>query len=218
MITITKQPRTLLLLLAGCLTAGIAGASTIAYDNQITLAPLQGFGDSLGLDFQVNTPISVSELGVFDNGLTSNLLGVDGQSGVTVQIYNISGTPTLIGPSVTFTPTSAGFQVNGDAFMNVTPFLLGPGKYSVVAFNDDNYNTFGAPNSTSTENGAGLITFIGSSRYGNGFTFPASTDSGPTNKYDAGTFAFDLANVPEPSTFALFGLGAIALLARRRRA
>jgi PEP-CTERM motif len=213
-----KQPKTLVLLILGCLASGVAGASTIAYDNQITLSPLQGFGGSLGLDFQVSTAISVSELGVFDNGSTSNLLGVDGHSGVTVQIYNISGTPTAVGPSVNFTPSNAGFQVNGDAFMNVTPFLLGPGTYSVVTFNDDNYNTGSLANGTSIENNAGLITFVGSGRYSAGFTFPSTPDTGVTNKYDAGTFAFDFASVPEPSTFALFGLGAVALFLRRRRA
>ncbi len=216
--TTIKQPKTLFLLILGCLASGVAGASTIAYDNQITLSPLQGFGGALGLDFQVNTSISVSELGAFDNGSTSNLLGVDGHSGVTVQIYNVSGTPTAVGPSVTFTPTSAGFQVNGDAFMNVTPFLLGPGTYSVVAFNDDNYNTGSLANSTDTENSGGLISFIGSGRYGTGSSFPTTLDTGVSNKYDAGTFAFDLATVPEPSTFALFGLGALAFFVRRRRA
>lgn len=221
MTTITKQPRTLVLLLAGCMTAGLAGASTIAYDNAAALSPIQGFGGSLGLDFTVNSAITIDQLGAFDNGVIANLAGADGRSGVTVQIYNITSTPVAIGPSVTFTPLNAGTQINGDAFLSVAPFTLGPGTFTVVAVNDDNYNSLGAVNNTSTENtGGGLITFSGNARYSVSMSaFPAQPDGGPNNRYDAGTFTFGAATAPEPSTFVLFGLGgALAFFARRRRA
>ena len=220
MITMTKQPRTLLLLLAGCLTAGIAGASTIAFDNAAAISPVQGFGGELGLDFTVNSAITIDQLGAFDNGIVAKFAGADGHSGVTIQIYNITSTPVAIGPSVTFTPTNAGTQINGDAFLSVSPFTLGVGRYTVVAVNDDNYNTLGTANTTSTENtDGGLITFSGSSRYSvSTSSFPAQPDGGP-GTVDAGTFSFGAAAAPEPSTFVLFGLGgALAFFARRRRA
>jgi PEP-CTERM motif len=184
------------------------------------VSPIQGFGGSLGLDFTVNSAITVDQLGAFDNGLIANLSGADGHSGVTVQIYNITSTPVAMDPSVTFTPTNAGTQINGDAFLSVSPFTLGPGRYSVVAVNDDNYNSLGAVNTTSTENtGGGLITFSGSARYTVSLSaFPSQPDGGPNNRYDAGTFDFAAATTPEPSTFVLFGLGgALAFFARRRR-
>jgi hypothetical protein len=195
------------------LAVGTAHASFIAYDNA-PVAPNQGFGNSLGMDFSVgSTPIVITALGAFDSGIAGNLAGVDGSSGVTVQIYSSTGVAQ--GASVNFNPITAGVPINGDAFLPIAPLVLPAGfKGVVVAFNDINYNSFGGPNGTSIEDGGGLITFTGTSQYLGGFQFPTTIDGGPENRYDAGTFEFSA--VPEASTYIAgamlllpFGLSAV---------
>ena len=209
--------RNWLLALALLLSAnGIAGATTIAYDNVNLGQGNQDYGGSLGLDFTVNSPIFVTGLGAYDTGNPAQLIGQDASSGVTVYIAKLSNS-TQIGPSVTFTPTNAGTQINADAFLSVPEFVLPAGNYSVVAWNDNNYNTNGPPNGTSTENtGGGLISFIGGGRYGSAGAFPGTGDGGPTNRYDAGTFQFR--GVPEPTSIAMaaIALGALLCLGRKR--
>lgn len=203
------------------LVPAFAQADTIAYDNNTSLGDvgfLQNWNGVLGLDFNVNQTITVTALGAYDQGSPANLNGVTG-GGVTVGIFDVN-TGLLVSPTATFSASNPGVQINGDAFQS-TSFVLGPGQYSVVAFNTMNYNegfvstTF---NPTSVENsGGGAISFVGSGRYDSstGFQFPTTIDSGPTNRYDAGTFAF--VTTPEPSSFILLLGAAVAGFAPLRR-
>lgn len=191
-------------------------ADTIAYGNAAGVPGRQNFGNSLGLDFDVNSPIVVTQLGAFNDGDPNLLAGVSGGLGVTVAIYD-RVTQTQVGQEVTFTPSNPGTQVNGDAFLPVVPFTLEAGfQGSIVAFNDPNYNSEGSPNTTSvTDDGGGAISFVGGGRYSfsSSITFPQTADGGPANRYDAGTFQF----VPEPGSLALLGVGGLAALLRRSR-
>ena len=206
-------------LLAAALSSEAKSAAIVAYDNAVVpTSTLQYFGQSLGLDFTVVSAVDVVALGAFDDGIVADLRGADLASGVTVAIYAIA-TGVRQTPSVTFTPTNAGTQIGGDAFLPIAPTLLSPGSYTVVAYNDDNTNSLGAFNPSSTFNGGGLITATGAGRYGGGFTFPTRIDGGPSNRYDAGTFEFVAAPsvtptpIPEASSFDLMFAACMGVLA-----
>jgi hypothetical protein len=133
-----------------------------------------------------------------------------------------------------------GDQINSETFQNLSSAVeLLPGYYSVVTFNDWNWNEYnpypqteGSPSITLND-GGGLITFDGSGRYdptnscqyfpGPGcsssyFDFPTTVDSGPADRYMAGSFIFEDAKIPEPSTVGLIcaGLAGVWVLRRRR--
>jgi hypothetical protein len=170
------------------------------------------------MDFQVNSPILVTSLGAFDNGTVSNLDGVSG-NGVTVAIFNVA-TGLQVGGSALFTRSGSYNQIGGDAFQDVTSFILGPGEYSIVSVNDRNFNASGSPNGFQTlDNLGGAITVNGPSRYDSSTALglPTIIDGPPANRYDAGTFMASA--VPEPSTWAMMILGfaAIGFVAYRKR-
>jgi hypothetical protein len=150
----------------------------------------QNYNGSLGMDFDVLSPILVTRLGVFDsgaNGLSATL---------TAQLWRTAPTQQLLG-SLSFSPASPGTLApsSSNRFKDLTtPLSLPAGSYSIVAFGysatEPNGNTSGAIPTWSTNDGGGLLRFSGTGRYGNANQFPATPDGGPTNRYAAGTFAF----------------------------
>jgi hypothetical protein len=193
--------------------AAPSNAATLDVVYQDSLVPtgnsgLQNWQGNLGMQFQVNSPLTVDALGAFDNGLTSELNGTTG-NGIQVGIFNSKG--VLVGSSVLFTTLSTVTQIAGDAFQFVTPFVLGLGNYSIVSLNDSNYNqgfAGGNTNSYQTLNSlGGAITFTGPSTYdSNNVTLelPLNIDGPPVDRYDAGTFAVV---TPLPSTWTMLIAG-----------
>jgi hypothetical protein len=141
-----------------------------------------------------------------------------------------TATGTAVGSPVAFSPSDPGTQINGDAFLPDSITLQAGHYYSVVAFNDINYNSQGGPNPYTTENNlGGAITFEHYTLYGDqgaaAAAFPTIIDNwyggGPSDRYAAGTFAIQA--VPEPATLisgALmllpFGASALRILRRNR--
>jgi hypothetical protein len=224
-----SRNRSLLVLVAMAFSlsaSGAARADVIAYDNA-AVANNQAFGGTLGLAFDINKPVVVSQLGAFDMDSSGHvaLKGVDGTSGITVFIVN-RDTGLQFGPSVTFSPSNPGHQINGDAFLPISLLTLPAGFHGeIVAQNDPNYNTGGGANASSTLNTAnGAISFVYippptppattplpvGPRYNGGFVvYPGNLDGGPANRYDAGTFMV----TPEPSSCLLSALGLVGLVA-----
>jgi len=179
----------IILCLLGAATTATAGV--IAYDNTCpqacydpppgSVGTSQAFGNSLGLDFEVNSSIYVLSMGMFDGNARSDteFQGVDESLGITVQIYQITNPACMADPtipcngtsvpgaSVHFDPSNKGTQLNADSFLSLGSAVeLTPGYYSVVAWNDYAWNTNGGANTFTTENGGGgLISFVGSGRY-----------------------------------------------------
>jgi hypothetical protein len=176
----------------------------------------QAFGGSLGMDFDVNSWILVNQLGVFDDDQN----GIAAGTTLTAQLWSRSGnTGVLISPSITFTSADPGTLSDGHRLKDITPLLLGPGSYTIVAFGynaaEENGNTGTGNVAVSTNSGGGLISFVGGGRFGTAGLFPATPDGGPPGRYHAGTFNF--VGVPEPATAALLLLSGLAALRRNRR-
>jgi len=155
----------------------------------------QAFANGYGMDFDVRTNIVISTLGVFDSG-------ADGISNATLttQIYRRTGNSGTVLATLAFTQADPGTLIGGSRFKPLpTPLILDPGTYSVVSYGYNAANpgaNIGTGNAKTwvTDDGGGLITFVGASRNGAGGpgTFPASVDLGPADRYGAGTFEFRL--------------------------
>jgi hypothetical protein len=87
------------------------------------------------------------------------------------------------------------------------PLVLSNGSYTVVGYGHSTENPNGnlccGPKTWSTDDGGGLIAFVGNSRYLNATpgTFPTTVDTGPVDRYAAGTFEY----VPVPERVTIFG-------------
>jgi hypothetical protein len=168
----------------------------------------------LGMDFTVNTPVTVFSLGAFTNGSNAIPVTLYSSGGAALATTSISGTPVL-GSNYAFSALGS-------------PLTLAPGTYQIEATyqpgSNIDYNPF-EPGGSSTvvfNNLGGSLTFLADYYNLHGTGAMATTlDALSPNGYGAGTF---LANaVPEPATWTMmlvgfFGLGAMVRSSRRKQA
>ncbi|MDA1006554.1 MAG: PEP-CTERM sorting domain-containing protein [Verrucomicrobia bacterium] len=218
------------ILLGACLACHSVYAANTAIDATLT-AGNQEFGGSLGLDFIVHSPISISQIGAFDD----NGDGMNRAISVGIFRRNDGGTPAdfaddtgagaILGLT-NFTTVDPG-TLQGSYRFKDTSVTLDPGNYTVVGWgygagerigNDGAGGTGPGDWPTTTNDGGGQVEFVGGSRFGDpgaAGSFPGSVDGGPPVRYGAGNFVYDA--VPEPSTFGLLALAAAGFFSRRRR-
>jgi hypothetical protein len=189
----------------------------IAYAVPAGAGSNQFIPNPLGMDFNVNLPVLVLSLGVFDSG----------QNGLTfdhvVRIYDRNTQLTVA--LATIPAGSSATLIGGSRFVPLLSPLVLPAGFqgSIVAEidpTDGNGNTNGGAGVSTLNDGGGFLTFVGGGRVSDNGpgVFPARLDGGPVNRYLAGTFEF--VPIPEPATWALIGLGAMLATVcslRRRR-
>ena len=173
----------------------------------------------VGLAFQVDSAVTVSELGVWASGL----------SAITADLSVYLFDPSLnVVVSQTFNSGSEGTLSDGYWFQNVTPVTLQPGTYRLVTYgwtdSEQEYNCYPANSCQAFNNGGGLLTVLGD-QFGAG-TDPAGTlggfnGVGGFDSFAAENMVYDAAvssSTPEPSSLLLLAGGLLAGFGARRRA
>lgn len=169
---------------------GVPATPVIAYEVPVGTVGAQNYPGSLGHDFEVLSPVVVTQLGVFDSG-------ADGlKTPLVAQLWAGGPAPRRLA-SLSFSPASPGELAAGTSSRFkplATPLVLAPGSYTAVAsgYSDTerNGNTASGPQTWKTSTGGGLIRFSGASRYGTANQYPDTVDGGPADRYAGPTFTF----------------------------
>jgi hypothetical protein len=209
-----KMKRLPLIAVLFVLTGGLqAFGQNPIYDSETGDSGNQGWLGNLSEIFTVNSPITVSELGVFDNG-SSTL-----NEPLTVGIANFTNSGVVPVVSYTFAAgTYSNVQGNDVFYLLPTPVVLTPGTYEVDSvgwgpsqLNGNTncnglpvgaYGCTGSPSSgTSLDSLGGAITFNGGAYddTSGGLDYPAGITQLPANSLSVGTFA-----VPEGGASPLY--------------
>lgn len=166
------------LVLCWCIWLGSpARADFIAYST-VNKGGNQGWGGNLGLDFDVSSPIVVTQLGTFNH--SQGTFGPSTTIIVALWARNhLGSTPDDTGPdtagslplaTVAFYLYDPGTLVDNYAFKPLaSPLTLPVGSYTISAhgYNGDDLNgNEGIPNFlVNTDDGGGLISFVGTGRF-----------------------------------------------------
>jgi len=173
-----------------------AGADTIAYNVPAGTIGTQAFAGPLGMDFDVNQPIFITQLGVFDHDSAGVSTPVGLNRDLTARLWDRSGTPTLL-ETLQFTNAVPGTLIGGSRFKPLAAPLYLPAGFQGTIVGENygtgelNGNSGGAAPTWTTNGGGGLVSFVGTSPYGTvQGTCPVTPGGGPANRYATGTFAF----------------------------
>ncbi len=175
------------------LFGGAAQAGVISYWVNANTAGNQPHPGPLGMAFDVNIPITITQLGVFDdgsNGLTPPL------GSLSAYLWNRNSTATPLA-TLSFTNGSPGTLVGGSRFKTLaSPITLPAGFQGMIVADgygtgEQDGNAMGATPTWTTASGSGAISFVGTSYWAmTPGTYPTSNDTNPANRYAAGTFVF----------------------------
>ena len=206
-------------LLAAMSSAAPALASTVVFSLSPTSGVLgnQPAGDiqplDLGMNFTVNSSVTVNSLGAFTNG----------SSDIVVRLYDLT-TPSLVATTTVGSPVGS----SNYAFNSIGPVILTPGLYQINAFYNSTsnvdfnpYESGGSAASVVFNSLGGKLSFSNGDYYtlgGNGLSVASTHDLPSPNGYGAGTFTV----TPLPSTWLMLlsgfvGLGFFAYRGTKKR-
>ncbi len=182
----------------------LAENHVVAYFTPAGTSGTQAFGGSLGMDFDVENPVIVKRLGVFDDNSDGLKLSL------SARIFNRETQELMV--EEYFWPEDPGDLIDGMRFKTLlTPIRLEAGFKGVIQA--DGYgegerlrNSGGDTNliNWTLNSGHGSLKFVGTSRYAlSAGTFPDVIDGGPAARYAAGTFEFEVLPPERPGTPAL---------------
>ena len=151
---------------------------------------------SLGMDFDVNTPVEIGALGVFDSGGNGLLCKLH------ARIYDRDTRISVA--DIEFTPYKSGFLIGGSRYLKLkNPLKLKQGFHGTICVAYLDYpgavtlepdgNIGNGSGNWTTDGDDGAISFVGGrySTMGDGDTFPDNVASGSVpNTFASGTFIF----------------------------
>jgi len=193
-----------------------AGAAQI-YDAPPSLSGNQDWRGTLGLNFDVNAPVLVDQIGVFD----SDGDGLDATLFVTIydRVTGLALFDPVMFAAGTLNTTQAAY-----IFADLADLVLGPGKYQLAAYGysdaEQNFNygfiQQGDGGPITFNSLGGRLNAVGTSYSNTAGGLATIADNG-TTRYGAGSFIATA--VPEPSTWLtmLFGFGVLGSALRKRR-
>ncbi|OPZ30661.1 MAG: hypothetical protein BWZ02_00638 [Lentisphaerae bacterium ADurb.BinA184] len=171
------------------------GLAYYAYEAPAGTVGSQTWGGALGLDFDVQTPVIIGQLGIFDSG-GNGLAGT-----LSARLYDRDD-PSAPLASLTFSAADAGTLNSAFRFKDlVTPVSLPAGFHGCIVadgFSGSDPNGNSSPPAT-TDSGGDALAFVGTARYANSAgVYPTNLDGGPPARYLAGSFAFTVDSGPPP--------------------
>ncbi len=166
-----------------------------------------GADSTVGWSFTLSTAMTVTSLGF--HSFSPNSSGASLVTSHEVAIWNAGGQEIADG---TVPAGTAGTNVNGTYYVSIAPVMLSVGTYTIGAFVPSGTDYTDINDTVTAIPG---VTYNGSrSNFVAGFSDPTGNQIGYSNAY----FGPDFQVVPEPSTWALLGLGATGMgVALRRR-
>lgn len=148
----------------------------------------QSFDGALGMHFDVDRPVFITRLGVFDSGSDGLFLPI------SARLYNRDTLQVVA--SLLFEPGDDGELIDGSRFKNLTaPVALPAGFHGTIVASgygaDEQNGNTGALDLGLTVFDGACLRFVGTSSFGlDGAGYSDAPDAGPANRYAAGTFAF----------------------------